>query len=132
MADARGPAPDARVVEFEIPSDVRLIEHIVDAVRRTRTSGSGLSSLRDIRATLRVVRTVFVRHNNNLIRKLVKTGNSVALILSKDMRDHLGVEDEVNVEYLKGEIRLSKPPTVREASARSDKKFADAYRKLAE
>jgi len=63
-----------------------------------------------------------------MIRKLVKTGNSVALILSKEMREHLGVDDEVSVEYFKGEIRLRKPITVREASARSDKKFAEAYR----
>ena len=37
MADARGPAPDARVVEFEIPSDVRFIEDVVEAVRRECT-----------------------------------------------------------------------------------------------
>jgi len=67
-----------------------------------------------------------------MIRKLVKTGNSVALILSKDMRDHLGIGDEVDVEYLEGEIRLRKPMTFEEAAGRSDEKFADAYRRLAQ
>ena len=66
-----------------------------------------------------------------MIRKLVKTGNSVALILSKDMREHLGVDDQVDVVYAEGEIRLRKPMTLEEASARSDAKFADAYRELA-
>ncbi|MFI5385639.1 MAG: hypothetical protein ACHQ50_05900 [Fimbriimonadales bacterium] len=66
-----------------------------------------------------------------MIRKLVKTGNSVALILSKDMRDHLGVEDEVDVQLVAGEIHLRKPLTLKEAAARSDAKFADAYRELA-
>ncbi len=66
-----------------------------------------------------------------MVRKLVKTGNSVALILSKDMRDHLGVTDEVNVELVENEIRLRKPMSLEEAARRSDAKFADAYRKLA-
>ncbi|HWA83641.1 MAG TPA: hypothetical protein VG820_09420 [Fimbriimonadaceae bacterium] len=66
-----------------------------------------------------------------MIRKLVRTGNSVALIFSKDMREHLGVEGEVEVEYVQGEIRLRKPMTLAEAAARSDAKFADVYRELA-
>lgn len=67
-----------------------------------------------------------------MVRKLVKTGNSVALILSKDMRDHLGITDEVDIQLVSGEIHLRRPITVQEAAARSDEKFADAYRKLAE
>lgn len=78
------------------------------------------------------MRTLFVRHNNNMIRKLVKTGNSVALILSKDMREHLGVGDEVSVELLEGEIRLRKPMTFQEAKEHTFNRYAEAYKKLAE
>lgn len=67
-----------------------------------------------------------------MIRKLVKTGNSVALIFSKDMRDHLGVEGDVEVEYLEGEIRLRKPMSLEDAKEHSLRRYADAYRKLAE
>src|SRR5579862_6237904 len=104
----------------------------MDAIRRARAAERRLSRVRRIRAALRVIRTTFVRYNTYMIRKLVKTGNSVALILSKDMRDHLALGDEVEVEYLKGEIRLRKPMTVHEATEYSLKRYSKAYKKLAE
>jgi hypothetical protein len=67
-----------------------------------------------------------------MIRKLVKTGNSVALILSKDMREHLGLGEEVNIEFLEGEIRLRKPMGIKEATEHSLKRYGNAYKKLAE
>jgi hypothetical protein len=67
-----------------------------------------------------------------MIRKLVKTGNSVALILSKDMREHLGVDDQVSIEFVENEIRLRKPMSFEEAKEHSLKRYEAAYRKLAE
>jgi hypothetical protein len=66
-----------------------------------------------------------------MVRKLVKTGNSVAVILSKDIRDHLGIGEYVDMQIVEGEVRLRKPLTVDEAAARSDEKFSEAYRNLA-
>jgi hypothetical protein len=67
-----------------------------------------------------------------MVRKLVKTGNSVALILSKDMRDHLGLDEHVSVEFVENEIRLRKPLSFEEAKERSLTRYESAYRKLAE
>jgi hypothetical protein len=67
-----------------------------------------------------------------MVRKLVKTGNSVALILSKDMREHFGVDDQVSIEYLEGEIRLRKPMSFQEAKEHTFSRFDGAYKKLAE
>ncbi|MEA2553301.1 MAG: hypothetical protein QOJ65_1477 [Fimbriimonadaceae bacterium] len=64
-------------------------------------------------------------------RPLVKTGNSVALILSRDMREHLGVSDAVDVQFADGQIILRRPISIEEASDRSDKKFSKAYKRLA-
>lgn len=50
-----------------------------------------------------------------MTRKLVKTGNSSALIVDKTMKEHLGIIDEVEVAYEMGRIVLRKPMTVREA-----------------
>jgi antitoxin component of MazEF toxin-antitoxin module len=71
-------------------------------------------------------------HNKNMIRKLVKTGNSVALILSKDMREHLGLENEIDVELIAGEIRLRRPMSFEEAKNHTFTRYSDAYKKLAE
>ena len=67
-----------------------------------------------------------------MVRKLVKTGNSSALILSKDMKEHLGVTDAVDVQYVDGELRIRRPLTVEEATEYSLKRYAKAYKKLAE
>jgi len=45
-----------------------------------------------------------------MIRTLTKTGNSMALRLSKEMREHLGVTDKVDVQYVEGAIVLRRPP----------------------
>jgi hypothetical protein len=71
-------------------------------------------------------------HNKNMVRKLVKTGNSVALILSKDMREHLGIDDRVSIEFVENEIRLRKPMSFEEAKEYSLSRYGAAYRKLAE
>jgi hypothetical protein len=67
-----------------------------------------------------------------MVRKLVKTGNSVALILSKDMREHLGVDDRVSIEFVENEIRLRKPMSFDQAKEHSLTRYDEAYRKLAE
>jgi antitoxin component of MazEF toxin-antitoxin module len=45
-----------------------------------------------------------------MIRTLTKTGNSMALRLTKEMREHLGVSDKVDVQYVEGAIILRRPP----------------------
>jgi antitoxin component of MazEF toxin-antitoxin module len=67
-----------------------------------------------------------------MIHTLVHTGNSTALILTRDMKDHLGITDTVEVIMEKDRIVLRKPLTFGEAATRSDHKFANAYRELAE
>jgi antitoxin component of MazEF toxin-antitoxin module len=67
-----------------------------------------------------------------MTRKLVKTGNSTALIVDKTMKEHLDITDEIEVSYEKDRIVLRKPLTVREASAQSGEKFREAYKRLAE
>ena len=67
-----------------------------------------------------------------MTRKLVKTGNSNALIVDKTMKEHLGVTDEVEVIYEKDRIVLKRPMTVREASDISGKKYRAAYKNLSE
>lgn len=66
-----------------------------------------------------------------MTRKLIRSGNSDALTFDKTMKEHLGITKEVDVQYIEGKIILSKPLTVKEASARSGKKFAKAYKRLA-
>ena len=63
-----------------------------------------------------------------MTRKLVKTGNSIALVVDKTMKEHLGVTDEVEVIYEKDRIVLKRPMTVREPSDHSGKKYRAAYR----
>jgi antitoxin component of MazEF toxin-antitoxin module len=42
-------------------------------------------------------------------KNLIQTGNSKALIMSKDMRDHLGITDAVEVQFRKNTIVLRNP-----------------------
>ena len=44
-----------------------------------------------------------------MIKSLIQTGNSKALIISKDMREHLGVTNTVEVEFRKNTIVLRNP-----------------------
>jgi len=45
-----------------------------------------------------------------MIRTLTKTGNSMALRLTKEMREHLGINDKIDVQYVEGAIILRRPP----------------------
>jgi antitoxin component of MazEF toxin-antitoxin module len=65
-------------------------------------------------------------------RKLVKTGNSDALIITKEMKEHLGVREAVAVYYSEGQIILKRPTSFEEAKNASLERFDEAYRKLAE
>ncbi len=66
-----------------------------------------------------------------MIREIKKSGNSMALILSKDMRDHLGlVNNEIEVIFEKGCLVLRAPhheskvdSAVRETLAKYDQAF---------
>lgn len=65
-------------------------------------------------------------------KKLIKVGNSEALIMSKDMKEHLGVRETIEVTYDSGRIILSRPTMILEdAEAYTDAKFHDTYRELA-
>jgi antitoxin component of MazEF toxin-antitoxin module len=44
-----------------------------------------------------------------LVKKLIRSGNSFALVLDKAMLQHLGVTDEIDIFLLKGRIVLMKP-----------------------
>ena len=67
-----------------------------------------------------------------MTRKLVKTGNSDALIITKEMKEHLGVKETVAVYYRGDEIVLKRPRmTLEEAEARTDAKFREVYEDLA-
>ena len=45
-----------------------------------------------------------------MLKKLTKTGNSYTLVISKEMREHLQVQDAVEVEYREDSIVLRRPP----------------------
>ena len=70
-----------------------------------------------------------------MIRTTVKSGNSIALILSKDMRDHLGLTDnQIEVIFEARSITLRAPSkglTVNEAVQKTLLKYDQAYRNLA-
>ena len=68
----------------------------------------------------------------SVLRNLIQTGNSKALILTKDMRDHLGVEDEVEVEFRRGSIVLRHPEVPDEDSEPTPKKVKAVKEKAAE
>lgn len=70
-----------------------------------------------------------------MIRQTVKSGNSTALILSKDMRDHLGLTDnQIEVTFERGCIVLRNPqadPNVESAVRETLAKYDKAFRNLA-
>jgi len=79
------------------------------------------------------VLTAYVCHNNVVMtRKLIKTGNSDALVITKEMKEHLGVRESIAVYYEKGKIILERPTTFEEAKELSLERFSDAYERLAE
>lgn len=63
--------------------------------------------------------------------KLVQTGDSVSLVLTRDMKEHLGVTDTVDVQMEDGRIILRKPMTFEEAKAASHDRYGKAYEELA-
>ena len=67
-----------------------------------------------------------------MLRNLIQTGNSKALILTKDMRDHLGIEDEVEVEFRRGSIVLRHPEVPDEDSDPTPKKVKASKEKVAD
>ena len=58
-----------------------------------------------------------------MTRKLVKTGNSIALVVDKTMKEHLGVTDEVEVIYAQDRIVLKRPMTVTRRLKDNPKRF---------
>ncbi|MEO7454224.1 MAG: hypothetical protein ABIV13_05610 [Fimbriimonadales bacterium] len=67
-----------------------------------------------------------------MTRKLVKTGNSNALIVDKTMKEHLGITDAIEVIYEKDRIVLRRPMSVREAAERTIERYDKVLKKLAE
>ena len=65
-------------------------------------------------------------------RKLYKVGNSQGLILTKDMLQHLGVHDSVDVVMEPGRIVLrSVEPTIEEIAAEAVEQYGEALKNLA-
>jgi len=63
-------------------------------------------------------------------RKLTKVGNSQALILTRDLKDHLGITDTVDVQIKEGEIVLRKPVSFDEARTKTQQRYRDAHEEL--
>lgn len=74
-------------------------------------------------------------YNVDMIRHIKKSGNSMSLVISKDMRDHLGlVNDEVEVLFEKGCLVLRAPnpdAVVDDAVRETLAKYDQAFRNLA-
>lgn len=70
-----------------------------------------------------------------MIRQIVKNGNSMSLVLSKDMRDHLGLTDnQIEVIFERDSLVLRAPKknmSVEEATEATLKKYDSAFRNLA-
>ena len=65
-------------------------------------------------------------------RKLYKVGHSQGLILTKDMIQHLGVSDAVEVVMEPGRIVLRPvEPTIEEIAAEAVEQYGNALRNLA-
>lgn len=52
-----------------------------------------------------------------MVRKLAKVGNSQAVILTRDMKEHLGITDAVDVRIEQGKIVLTAPKMPAAAAA---------------
>jgi hypothetical protein len=67
--------------------------------------------------------------------KLVHTSNGdkedIALVLTQEMKEHLGVTNSVEVRWEEGRIILQKPITFEEAKAASHQRYSKAYEELA-
>lgn len=67
-----------------------------------------------------------------MTRKLVKTGNSDALIITKEMKKMLGIEDEIDVVYERDKVILRRPLNTLEPSIVDDNSYRKAYKRLAD
>jgi antitoxin component of MazEF toxin-antitoxin module len=66
----------------------------------------------------------FMVYNICMTRQLTKSGNSIALVLSKDMRDHLGLTDnQIEVIFEKNSISLRAPMHVMSFEDAADATF---------
>ena len=70
-------------------------------------------------------------HNMYMNRKLVKNGNSSTLVITRDMKEHLGVDDAIEVEFVNGGIMLRRPVDWEEANRLTDERYGEAYEELA-
>jgi serine/threonine-protein kinase RsbW len=80
MSGARGRPPEARILEFEIPSDVRFIERVVDAVRtecRRMRYAEHLVTLNVPVALTEALSNAILRGNRRDRRKSVRVWASV-------------------------------------------------------
>jgi hypothetical protein len=67
-----------------------------------------------------------------MTKTLTRTGNSDALVISKEMRAHLGLTgNRIGVQYLEGRIVLTKAQEFEEALDATVEQFDDALRNLA-
>ena len=64
-------------------------------------------------------------------RKLGKNGNSSTLVITRDMKNHLGVEEAIDVEFVNGAIILRRPLDWEEINRLIDEQFAEAFEELA-
>lgn len=66
-----------------------------------------------------------------MIKRLIKTGNSEALILDRALRAHLGLEGSVEIRLRENEIVLTKPKSIEEIAERIDRRYGRALKRLA-
>ncbi|KAA0225411.1 hypothetical protein FCG40_12220 [Fimbriimonadia bacterium ATM] len=66
-----------------------------------------------------------------MIKRLIKTGNSEALILDRTLRAHLGLEGSVEIRLRENEIVLTKPKSIEEIAERIDRRYGRALKRLA-
>ncbi len=73
-----------------------------------------------------------------MTRNLTPTEKGSALILTPDIKEHLGITDAVDVQFEEGRVVLRKPESVavpgmrfEEAKALSHERYAESYKELA-
>lgn len=65
-------------------------------------------------------------------RRLTKTGNSHTLVITREMKEHLGLEEpQIDVQYIEGAIVLRKPSTFEDALSATFAQYDTALRNLA-
>ena len=68
-----------------------------------------------------------------MVKKLVDNGNSKAVLMTKDMLEHLGIDEYIEIVYETGQIVLRRPKRLsfEEAKKAVHKKYGKALRNLA-